>query len=114
MMNLNEMENKYGSVEYEGKKYILLQDAYSETNSYNGEVTYTAQAVRDDVNDSEESPVYRITWDVFDDLMEFDDHQNKYVWKDGITEDESCYCDWSKPSEVKQDGTINTENGWIF
>ena len=103
MIDINEIEKKFGSVEYKGEKYILIQDAYLSNNAY-GDVAYFANAIKaGDTTDDGYVPVYVPVYTV--------------EWKiiNPDTEDKADTCDWNSPADVRDDGAVlDTEEGHVF
>lgn len=80
MTKLNELKNKYGSVRFNCREYVLIQDTYvtgALANPY-----YTASAIDENGNE------YMVVWEIKD-LENFAE-----------LEDESNACDWDNPSEI--------------
>lgn len=75
---LRELERKYGSVEFEGKQYILTQDAY--LHGTHDQPYYRAHAI--DATGNE----YYVLWSVVDGWDQMDDASN--------------HCDWQNPVGV--------------
>ena len=100
MIDINDMEKKFGSVEYEGEKYILLQDAYLENDGAYGDAAYFADAVKvGDTPDEGYLPVYTVVWEIID----------------KETEDAGNACDWDTPADIRDSGaTFDLEDGRIF
>ena len=98
-MSINDMEKKFGSVEFEGAKYILIQDAYLDNEGY-GEAAYFANAIKvGDTQDNGYVPVYTVEWGIIN----------------PETEDEADACDWDTPADVRDDGaTLGIKDGHIF
>lgn len=99
-MSINDMEKKFGSVEFEGAKYILIQDAYLSNRDAYGDAAYFANAVKaGDTPDNGYVPVYTVEWGIIN----------------PETEDEADACDWDSPADVRDDGaTLDLEDGHIF
>lgn len=99
-MNINEMEKKFGSVEFEGAKYILIEDAYLTNRDAYGDAVYRANAVKiGDVLDEGYIHIYTVEWEI----------SNPQV------EDGADACDWDSPEDVRDDGaTLDIEDGHIF
>jgi hypothetical protein len=80
-------EHKYGTIIYNGKKLILLQDAYpiEVNNGPESVLGYTATA------EDEEGNEYTVTWTAYDhwNLKEGDEGYDEFDF-----EDESNACDW--------------------
>lgn len=75
----NNMTN-YGKVTYEGKEYILIQQAY--IAGTNEEPYYLATAIDNEGNE------YEVEWELNEDA--------------GLVEDESTACDWDRPVDVRE------------
>ena len=99
-MSINDLEKKFGSVEFEGAKYILIQDAYLSNEGGYGDAAYFADAIKvGDTPDDGDVSLYTVEWDIV----------NKEA------EDEADACDWDTPADVRDDGaTIDLEDGHIF
>lgn len=99
-MNINEMEKKFGSVEFEGAKYVIIDDAYLTNRDAYGDAVYHADAIKvGDIPDDGYQPIYTVEWEIINPLCD----------------DESLACDWETPADVRDCGaTINLENGYIF
>lgn len=97
-MSINEMEKRFGSVEFEGEKYILIDDAYIDGPV--DDAAYFANAIKvGDIPDDGYQPIYKVEWEIINPLCD----------------DESLACDWENPADVRDCGaTINLENGYIF
>lgn len=118
---MNEMEKKYGAVEFEGKKYILTDQAYPDNYGTNGEVRYRANAIGE--AGSEFYVVWQTTqqWDDACELANLESRETgdnarwnplseeererledlqKIVHTD--CEDESNACDWDSPIAVQE------------
>jgi len=108
-------EQKYGTVVFGGKTYILTQQAYCDSYGTDGGVRYYAHAVATDDTDDNE---YKVIWDTTE---EWDNHQaggdihpaeqddkGDVIAPNEMTcsfcEDESNACDWDKPVEVIEVG----------
>lgn len=62
---LEECKDKFGEVEFEGKKYILLQQVYAENSArVKNCVEYRASAVGEDWN------IYTVVWDLSDEYLD--------------------------------------------
>ena len=70
----------YGKVTYEGKEYILIQQAY--IAGTNEEPYYLATAIDNEGNE------YEVEWELNEDA--------------GLVEDESTACDWDRPVDVRE------------
>lgn len=92
---MKSLEKKFGYVEFEGKKYILIQDAYLDDICIgdvciDGQVSrtvYTADAIKDGGDRPDDDgyvPLYRVEWSIINPEME----------------DEGDRCDWDNPSNV--------------
>ena len=98
-MSINEMEKKFGSVEFEGTKYILIEDAYLTNRDAYGDAVYRANAVKiGDVPDEGYIPVYAVEWEI----------------SNPETEDEADACDWDSPADIRDEGAmLDLEDGHI-
>lgn len=93
---MESLEKKFGSVEFEGKKYILIQDAYLDDicigdvciDGQESRTVYTADAIKDGDRPDDDGyvPLYRVEWEIIESQ-----------WED---EDEGNRCDWDSPSDV--------------
>lgn len=99
--NKKELENEYGSVVYDGIKYILTQQAYVDQD-ISGAPIYEAQAIRaDDIPDEYDTvDAYMVTWYVPDSTIEY---WNK-CQESGDYIDEGDACDWDNPDSVDKCG----------
>lgn len=97
-MKCNEMKKKNGTTEYNGKGYILTQQAYLDYNANRDEYYYTAAAIceSDNANEDGWQPCDPITWAVIAD-----------------DEDESNNADWDNPENVVGCGEYNENDGRI-
>lgn len=99
-MSINDMEKRFGSVEFEGEKYILIDDAYIDGPV--DDAAYFAYAVKagEAPDDDRYLPLYTVEWEIINPATD---------------DDESQACDWENPVDVRDDGaTINLEDGHIF
>ena len=64
-MSINDMEKEFGSVEFEGAKYILIQDAYLSNRDRYGDAAYFANAIKvGDTPDDGYVPLYTVEWEI--------------------------------------------------
>lgn len=99
LYRIKEMEEKFGSVEFEGEKYILTQDAYLYGPVDNAAYFANAIKVGDDPNDGGFIPLYEVKWEI--------------IYPD--TEDEGDRCDWEHPVDVRYNGLdTNVEDGLVY
>ena len=84
-------QSDYGKVEFEGKTYVLQQDAYICGDVNDRTAYYEASAICEE--DGEEYMVYMVYWDILESTYEY--------WADG-GDDEGDACDWGHPASVKQ------------
>lgn len=62
-MSINDLEKKFGSVEFEGAKYILIQDAYLSNEGGYGDAAYFANAIKvGDTPDDGYVSLYTVEW----------------------------------------------------
>jgi hypothetical protein len=87
-------EQKYGTVEFGGRIYILTQQAYCDNYGTDGGVRYYAHAVAK--NDADTNK-YKVVWATTD---EWDNHQ-KNDETCSFCEDESNACNWDNPIDVR-------------
>lgn len=73
---IEKMKNKYGSVEYEGKEYILLDQPFVENEQFEVDAV------------DEEGNLYRVYWNILED------------WDYGREGDAINACDWDNPANV--------------
>lgn len=104
MIDINDIEEKFGSVEYKGEKYILIQDAYLSNKDAYGDAAYFANAVKagdtaDDGYVPVYVPVYTVEW--------------KIIHPEAENEEDAC--DWDSPADVRDDGVVlDTEDDYTF
>jgi hypothetical protein len=87
--------SKYGTINYDGKTYILTEQAYLE--NYQGETAYFAHAKDSDGND------YKVVWMTCTAWEEASAKYNKTGKDedyDSILDDESNACIWDEPYDV--------------
>lgn len=108
--SMKSLEKKFGSVEFDGKKYILIQDAYLDDICIgdvciDGQVSrtvYTADAIKDGGDCPDENgyvPLYRVEWRMINPEME----------------DGGDRCDWCNPSDVSITNSMyNIEEDSVF
>lgn len=108
MKTLNELAKENGTTTFEGREYVLLQQAY--VDGPVDDYVYLASAVCPDDGVDEEgwTPKYEITWFPTD---EFIAYANQCA-EDGDWCDESDACDWDSPESVKRCGEYNSANGY--
>lgn len=105
-MSINEMEKRFGSVEFEGEKYILIQDAYIDDvciDGQEGHTAYFADAIKDGDHPDEDGyfPLYTAEWEIIESQ-----------WED---EDEGNRCDWDNPVDVRATRSMyNVEEDSVF
>ena len=96
MKNVMEsMKKDFGSVGFDGKEYILIQDAYIDGT------VYVADAIKADDEPDEDGyvPLYKIEWEIIYPEME----------------DEGDRCDWDNPADVGKAGAkFNLNDGSVF
>lgn len=92
------MKLENGSAQFEGRNYILTQQAYLDYDPQRDEYYYTASAICEDDSTDEDNwrPCYRITWAVIAD-----------------DEDASNNANWDCPEDVIPCGEYNEEDGRI-
>ena len=99
MEKIKEMEKKFGSVEFEGKKYVFTQEAYLYGQADNAVYFTNAIKVGDEPNEMNLIPLYEVTW--------------KIIYPE--EEDEGNRCDWEHPVDVKYDGlNMDVESGYVY
>jgi hypothetical protein len=87
-MTLEKLAAQFGTATYEGKTYILIQDAYCDYISTYDRTMYTALAIlADDPRDDDYQPLYTVLW------------QPVEGWES--MEDEGDVCEWDAPYDVK-------------
>lgn len=114
-MTINEIKTRYGTVNYNGAEYILVQDAYTDT-PVGRRPEYTALAIKaDDVRDEYGcQPCYCITWDVLDEYVSFDERTREWHWtEDAEARGEDEYCDWDSPATVDECYSYNIDEGRV-
>lgn len=95
MKNVESMKKDFGSVEFAGEEYILIQDAYLDGTEYVAD----AIKVGDEPDEDGYVPIYKVEWEI--------------IYPD--TEDEGDRCDWENPAEVRGAGAkFNLEDGSVF
>lgn len=103
---MESLEKKFGSVEFEGKKYILIQDAYIDDvciDGQEGRTAYFADAIKDGDRPDEDGyvPLYQVEWEIVESQ-----------WED---EDEGNRCDWDNPSEISMTSSMyNIEEDSVY
>lgn len=97
---MDQMEEKFGSVEFEGEKYVLIQDVYLDGIMDNA--AYFADAIKagDDPDEDAYVPIYRVKW--------------KIINPDA--ENEGGRCDWwGSPADVRKIGAkFSLDDGSVF
>ncbi len=99
LYRIKKMEKEFGSVEFEGEKYILVQDAYLYGPVDNA--AYFANAIKagDEPNDGGFIPLYEVKWEI--------------IYPE--EEDEGSRCDWEHPVDVRYDGlNMDVESGYVY
>lgn len=101
LKKVESFEKENGSFEFEGKKYILLQQAY--LSDYKCEPCYHASAIctTDTVSKDECQPVYTVRWDI-------DENYNAEDM------DEGNACDWDNPVDVTESGEYDFSSNRIY
>jgi predicted DNA-binding protein len=115
-------DERFGSIDYNGKKYFLTQTAYCDNYGTDGDVRYYAHAIDDDGTE------YKVTWETseqYDLACELLSLENKLQENDRSDEEikrikaniaelesddiRSCYaddesnaCDWDAPISVEE------------
>lgn len=96
MKNVMEnMKKDFGSVEFAGEEYILIQDAYLD------DTEYVADAIKadDEPDDDGYVQIYKVEWSIIN----------------PETEDAGDACDWENPADVSAIGAkFNLEDGSVF
>ena len=111
--SMESLEKKFGSVEFEGKKYILIQDAYIDDvciDGQEGHTAYFADAIKDGDHPDEDGyfPLYTVEWEIIE--SQWDDEESQ--WED---EDEGNRCDWDNPVDVRITRSMyNIEEDSVF
>lgn len=102
------MKKTYGTVQYNGKMYLLLEDAYADSFGPSMRPVYCARAIREGEQPDSFGyvPVFLVYWDVLSKYIAFDD--DLLCWFETIHDDvpEEDLCDWSCPSSVRYDGEL--------
>jgi hypothetical protein len=91
MMNISEMKIANGSFEYEGKEFILTDQAYLDDNCYKA----IAICLEDTPEDGWQT-AYNVRWEILDDY-----------YPEGMQEDMAC--NWAEPEDVRETGEYNLE-----
>ena len=98
---MDQMEKKFGSVEFEGEKYILIQDVYLEGVVISS-AAYFSNAIKAEDEPDEDGyvPLYTVKWGI--------------IKPD--TEDEGSRCDWwGSPADVRKIGAkFSLNDGSVF
>ena len=93
------MEKEFGSVEFEGEKYVFTQEAYLYGQADYAAFFTNAIKVGDEPNEMNLIPLYEVTW--------------KIIYPED--EDEGNRCDWEHPVDVKYDGlNMDVESGYVY
>ncbi len=101
-MTIEELAKENGHFSYDGKKFVLLQQAYI-TGPVDGPY-YEASAIapEDGLDEYGLYPVYLTTW------------YPLQSWLDGDQEDEGDACDWDSPDDVNEIMSgYNPDKGYI-
>lgn len=102
--SMESLEKKFGSVEFEGKKYILIQDAYIDDvciDGQEGHTAYFADAIKDGDHPDEDGyfSLYTVEWEIIESQWE----------------DEGNRCDWDNPVDVRITRSMyNIEEDSVF
>lgn len=96
-MTINEMKEKNGHFELDGKEYVLTQQPYLENDRY-GEACFEALAIctQDAEDELGYRTAYRVTWEYID------------ADNNDCTDYSDC-ADWDNPEEVRECGEYNIE-----
>ena len=112
------MNNNYGTVTFEGKKYNLLREACATNKGTDGDICYHAPAERDGIdyivtwdtteafNDSDELSYLETMLNQGDELTmeEMERYEYLSIHSDSLfCTDESNACDWDSPVSVELD-----------
>ena len=95
MKNVESMKKDFGSVEFAGEEYILIQDAYLDGTEY------VADAIKadDEPDDDGYVQIYKVEWSIIN----------------PETEDAGDACDWENPADVSAIGAkFNLKDGSVF
>lgn len=92
MMNLEQMK-KNGTVEQDGKEYVLTQEAYRDGEEF----TAMAICLQDTADEDGWQTAYRVNWEII-----------------GEDEDESNNADWDNPYSIKEIGKYNMNDGRFY
>lgn len=91
MKTLEKMKEQFGSIEFCGEQYILVEPAEFDCYLRGNELDefYVAKAVKVNCESCEGAlPIYKLEWDIKDSFKESND------------EDASRACDWDNPRDV--------------
>jgi hypothetical protein len=88
MTSNNDLEKKYGSVNYDGVKYVMEEDAYYSYDDHGGHYQASARRVPPIIDDAGDEVSVMVLWDIRDD----------YDQMEGAEESDAC--DWGKPASV--------------
>lgn len=107
MKTMNELAKENGTITFEGREYVLLQQAYADGPADN--FVYLASAVcpADGVGEDGWMPKYEITWCPTDEFIAY----AAECTESGEWCDEGNACDWGCPDRIKQCGEYNPEDG---
>lgn len=102
MIDLEELKLQNGVSEFEGKEYIVVEQAH--IDGYDRPY-FEALAICADEKRDEGYPMYVLHWDVLDEWIE---NGEKY-------DDMDEACDWEYPDDVSEtDLYYNEKNAWIY
>lgn len=94
---IKELEENNGAFDYEGKHYVLLQQAYitGTGNADDNYAFYTATAIctEDHPDENGWQPCYDVAWDMSKEYIEWCEEHNDWS-------DEGDACDWEHPASV--------------
>lgn len=98
-MKIEDMIKKNGTVNYNGKTYVLTQQAYIDGSV--DDPYYTAIAICPDEGVDEDGlyNAYQVTW------------WPTQEWLDGDREDEGDACDWDAADDIRQVCGYDLEDG---
>ncbi len=95
-LTIEELEKKFGSVQYEGRKYVLTRAAYCD-DPLDGPFFFRSNAICPDDNPDDDIR-YEITWETteaFEELL-------RECSESGDWLDEGDACDWDNPYNVRR------------
>ena len=92
-MTIEKMSKDNGTTNYNGKIYVLVQQAYIDGPVDAPYYCATAICPADGVDEYGLYPIYRITWNPRQD------------WLDGDRDDEGWACDWDSADDVELTGS---------